>query len=175
MSIESVVNQALDLLGYKRHIGSMWDGSPAARVALNAFSETRDEALAAQPWDFARAYMTLSIDASTPPPPWIYAFIRPITAIDIRDVFPSNLTAANLLDPTPSRWTEAGTPSRIILTRFSPAAAIVTRRVTDPSLWPPEFTLLVVRGLAEKLQRSLVGAKPNASKEQSDGAGRHSE
>ena len=35
MTIESIVNQALDRIGYKRHLGNIWDGSPAARIALD--------------------------------------------------------------------------------------------------------------------------------------------
>jgi hypothetical protein len=175
MSLESVVNQSLDLIGYKRHIGSIWDGSVAARAALNAYSETRDEVLALQPWDFARAYLPLVSSIVAPPLPWKYVYVRPLTAVDIRDVYPSNLTDANQLDPIPYRWAEIGSSARYIMTSFTPAAAIVTYRVTDTSLWPPEFTLLVVRGLAEKMHRALVGGKPSDSKEQPDGAGRHSQ
>lgn len=155
MSIESIVNQSLDLIGYKRHIGSIWDGSPAARIALNAYAETRDEVLASAPWDFARAFLPLELDPGLVPPPWLHAYRRPEAAITVLDVYP---TAPDLLDPKPSRWLETVTPDRTILTRFSPASVAITSRVTNIDTWSPEFTLAVIRDLAQKLQHALVGA-----------------
>ena len=155
MSIESICNQSLDLIGYKRHIGSIWDGSPAARIALNAYAETRDEVLAMQPWDFARAFLPLTLDPGLAPPPWLYAFQRPTSAITVLDVYP---TEPDLLEPKPSRWLETVTPDRTILTRFSPAAIAMTSRVTNIDDWSPEFTLMVIRSLAQKLQHALMGA-----------------
>jgi hypothetical protein len=45
MSIEGICNQALDLIGEKRHIGNIYEGSSVARVALNAWGQTRDDLL----------------------------------------------------------------------------------------------------------------------------------
>ena len=166
MSIESVINQSLDLIGYKRHIGSIWDGSPAARIALNAYAETRDEVLAAAPWDFARSFLLLETAPQLPPPTWLFAYARPTSAITLLDVFPGE---PDRLDPQPSVWIEATVPERTIFTRFPEACAAITKRITDTTLWSPEFTLAVIRGLAEKLQRGLTGAAPKEQQDESRG------
>jgi hypothetical protein len=176
MSIESIVNQSLDLIGYKRHVGSIWDGSPAARVALNAYAETRDEVLAAKPWPFARDFATLELVTGPPPYPWLYRYKWPLQAIRLLDVFPSTLTLDDALDPTPTRWLEVHDGIQEgqhgILTSFSPAMAAVTWRVTDPGIWPPDFTHVVIQSLAEKLARALVGG---GGGEKQDEAGRRSQ
>src|SRR6185436_14394602 len=93
MSIESVVNQALDRIGYKRHIGSIWDGSIAARVALNAWAETRDALLVRTQPEWAREDMALEVLKSAPELgydeqtpweagvypdlPWLYEYAQP--------------------------------------------------------------------------------------------------
>jgi len=171
MSIEAMCNQALDLIGYKRHIGSIMDGSPAARVALNAYAETRDEVLAMQPWYFARDYTPL--EPATPTPAsayWIYRFKYPSIAIRVLDVFPTNATPEELLDPIPTRWLEVNdrsqvSPHRGILTNFSPAYAAFTNRIIDFNAWPPEFTNIVIKALAEKFQRALVGTPAKEEKQ----------
>jgi hypothetical protein len=50
MTVENICNQALDVIGYARHIGNIYEGSKAARVALDLYVQTRDEVLASQPW-----------------------------------------------------------------------------------------------------------------------------
>ena len=165
MSIESIVNQSLDLIGYKRHIGNIWDGSPAARVALNAFAQTRDEVLSAAPWDFARVILLLEADPREAPMGFLFSWTRPASAITVLDVYTS---VPDLLDPQPSLWIEATMPSRIIFTRYPAAAATITNRITDVTLWTPEFTLAVIRGLAEKLQHPLM-AVPKDQQDESRG------
>lgn len=163
MSIESIVNQALDVIGYKRHITSIYDGSPAARIALNAWGETRDEVLEMQPWYFARDFDQLQLVQPNPPDPrWLYRFQRPAIAIRILDVFPHTMTQDDLLDPEPTRWLEVvdraqASPQRGILTNFNPAHVAFTGRVVDWASWPPEFTQIVIHALAEKFDRALVG------------------
>ena len=67
MSIESIVNQALDRIGYKRHIGNIWDGTVAARVALDAWAETRDALLVRTKPEWARDDIALEVLKSAPP------------------------------------------------------------------------------------------------------------
>ena len=161
MSIESIVNQSLDLIGYKKHIGSIWDGSVAARVALNAYSETRDEVLAAQPWVFARDLFILDA-ISGPSSAGVYSFTRPETAITILDVYPYPRV---LLEPTPGRWSESYENSaRIIVAQHPKVGVVATLRLTNWAIWPPEFTQAVIRMLAEKLSRSLVEPPPKEEK-----------
>jgi len=170
MSIESIVNQSLDLIGYKRHIGSIYDGSPAARIALDAWGETRDEVLALRPWPFARFYFPLAA-LTNPPPPWPYVYARPAAAIRVLDVIPSVIAEDERLLVSPIRWMELGAPERRLASSFSPASAVITYRTTDFAQWPPDFTAGMVQALAEKLQHGLVGG----AQEKRDDAGRRSE
>ncbi len=167
MSIESIVNQSLDLIGYKRHIGTIWDGSPAARVALNAYAETRDEMLGIQPWMFARAFYTLEprMGASGE----MFAFTRPASAIVVLDVFPAD---PDPLAPEPCRWLETYFDGeRIILSPAVTAVAAVTDRVLNPNDWPPDFTMVVIQSLARRLQHLIPGG---GGGEKPDDTGRHS-
>ena len=161
MSIESIINQSLDMVGYKRHIGSIWDGSAAARVALNAYAETRDEVLAMQPWMFARAFATLSTSAVLTPPVGLRVWARPANAIVILDVYQSTLMTSE-----PTRWFERyHADTRLILTSFLSAEAAMTQRVLDPDDWSPDFTSVVIQALARKLA-PLVGAPPKEDEKQ---------
>ena len=157
MSIESVVNQSLDLIGYKRHVGSVWDGTPAARVALNAFAEVRDEVLAVRPWLFARSFHTLVATGQLAF--GMTAYTRPPNAIVVLDVYPIGFDP---LDPEPARWLETYIDGeRLIVSPFTDAGAASTDRVLDTADWPPDYTEAVIRTLAHRFQRLLpaVAAK----------------
>ena len=152
MQIEAICNQALDLVGYKRHIGSIWDGSAAARIALNAWGETRDALLAARNWEWARSEAVL-VASGTPPSPWTHKYAYPKDVIKLLQVRPGTVV---LNDPTPVVWRDFtdGTTS-YILTHLSPAVAVFTVRMRDPFTWEVDFTELMVRGLAEKFRGAL--------------------
>lgn len=172
MSIENICNQALDLVGHKRHIGSVYDGSPAARIALNAYSETRDEVLASQPWQFARDFEVLvPAGPDAPLPMWLHHFVYPARSVQLLDVYPSGLAPEDILDPAPLRWLEVtdrhlAAPQRGILTNFSPAMSIFTARIVDTDAWPAEFTRSVIYQLAQKFTRSLGGGDAPKQSEQ---------
>lgn len=166
MSIETIVNQALDAIGYKRHVGSVWDGSPAARIALDIWAETRDEALAVRPWEFARNPYTLVDAGLSATQPWQFVFLRPVSAITVLDVAPFGVDPN---DPHPGRFLEITTNVRLILTEFAPAEAVITARITDTSLWSPEFTSVVIQGLATKMQHALVGSAPKEGGDEGSG------
>jgi len=154
MTPDDVVNNALEIAGHPERISSLWDGSPEAAIARDLYGETRDEALAAQPWNFARAFYALNAFGA-PATGWLYSYSRPATAITLLDVYPGNLTEEQVLDARPSRWLEVRTGTRLIQTRFSPAIAAVTDRVVDPTTWVPDFTAMVVEVLARKLQAAF--------------------
>ena len=163
MTIESICNQALDLIGYKRHIGSVYDGTPAARVALNAFVEVRDEVLAVQPWSFARAREQLvALGDSISQPLGLYVYERPDVAITILDMYPADYM---LLHPEPTRWIEAYIENdRRLAASFTNAMAVMTIRIVNPDDWPPDFTLAMIQSLARRFA-PLVGGPPKEGDE----------
>jgi hypothetical protein len=156
MTVETICNQALDVIGYGRHIGNIYDGSKAARVALDLYGQTRDEVLASQPWYFARSELTLAATGTTPAGPWPFEFTYPANAVRLWFVKPTVIP----VDPIPVRWLESydtalGGTKRSILTTFSPAIGVFTRRVTDPGSFPPEFTFTLIVALSKKMRASL--------------------
>jgi len=159
MSIELVCNAALDLIGYKRHIGSIWDGTPAARAALDLWGLTRDELLAVQPWDFARQEFLLVSAGLTAPSPWLFEYLYPTNAIRLLGLRPGTIPT----DPEPVRFLEIvdarlATPSIAILSTLpSGVVAVATGRVFDPNSWAPEFTALMTTTLAKKFQANFAG------------------
>lgn len=167
---EDVVNNALDVMGYPKRIASFVEGSQAAIAARDIWQETVDEALALQPWSFARIFLALDPDeVPTSGGVWTYRWERP-DVITVLDVFSGGLDRDN---PIPGLWMEyrqTGVPTggeRRILTNFNYAQAVGVERVLNTGLWSPEFTGVIVQMLAQKLGRLLIGGE--------DGPGRRGE
>jgi hypothetical protein len=155
-TIEGICNQALDVIGYPHHIGNIYEGTKAARVALDLYVQTRDEILASQPWYFARSELTLAATGTNAALPWPFEFTYPTNAIRLWFVKPAVIP----VDPAPIRWLESydtnlGGTKRSILTTFSPAVGVFTQRVGDPASFPPEFVFTLVVALAKKMRAPL--------------------
>jgi hypothetical protein len=156
MTIETICNQALDVIGYLRHIGNIYEGSKAARVALDLYGQTRDEVLASQSWYFARSELALASIGQVPSLPWAFEFTYPANMIKLWFVKPVVIPD----DPVPIRWLESfdtrttGT-QRSILTTFSPAVGVFTQKVTNPASFPPEFVFTLVVALSKKMRAPL--------------------
>lgn len=162
-SIEAVANQALDLIGYKRHIGNINDGTMAARVLLNTWGESRDEALIMQEWDFARAFPFLSTAGVAAPTPWTFEYLYPGDCVKVLMLKPSAIPD----DPQPVRWQEIYDtrllfPFRAIVSTTVADTAVITRRVLDPNSWPADFTGVVIQILAKKLASGLAQEERHA-------------
>ena len=65
-SVESLVNQALRRASYKIEIGSIYEGTTAARAALTLYGQTRDDLIRMKDWDFARQDATLVLLKTAP-------------------------------------------------------------------------------------------------------------
>ena len=95
-TIENVVNQALDLIGYSDHIGHIYEGSKASVVALNTWGHTRDMLLMTAQPTWAKKDLVLTLlktapnivngmanylvpwdGAANPPIPWLYEYAYP--------------------------------------------------------------------------------------------------
>src|SRR5271169_62339 len=87
---EDVINLALIRIGKKDSIGSIYEGSEAAKIALRIYSETRDEMLRSFDWGFAERNINLTLlkfappngyfppnawdPTQNPPPPWQFEY-----------------------------------------------------------------------------------------------------
>ena len=172
-SPEGVINLALGRIKYPYRIGSIWEGSRAAKAALDIYGQTRDDLMRTVDWPFARRDASLTLlkqapatgyvpptvwdPTSNPPLPWIYEYQNPSDSLRIRSIRNQDLFLINY-DPREHRFTvtndESYSPAqKTILTNVGPVAvATYTGRVTDPSTWDADF----VEAFAEELGRRLA-------------------
>lgn len=180
---EDALNQALTAIGYRRRIGSVYEGSAAARAGLEIYGQTRDEVLSAGDWSFAQAGgFALTLLKGPPPaggynpgqpwttayprPPWLYEYAMPSDMLELRAVLPTP-DALPVLLPRPARWAvendnTLATPAKVILTNTPGALAVYVRRVTNPAQWNDSlFIATLIDMLAKKLAASpLLAASP---------------
>lgn len=169
MNAANICNKALAEIGRDLQIGDFYDGSPAASVALNLYSQARDDLLRLKDWPFAgrTALLTLLKQAQIPPlnpwdetqpvPPWQYEYAYPSDCIYLRYLRPQPNAFGGWDDfePVPILFRIANdlvssVQTKVILTNMPVAMAIYTAQVTDPDLWEPGFVQSLVETLAQK-------------------------
>jgi hypothetical protein len=186
MSIESIVNQALDRIGYKRHIGNIWDGSAAARVALDCWGDTRDTlfTMLKPEWAIWDDELTWSKAAPAwyddvnpwtsayPDLPWRYEYPLPDLCLVPLALKPRPAYLP-VWRPRPLRF-RAKTAAGVYTLLGDEAAPILTsvHSVHDPSLWDNPFIEAVVETLAKKFARSLA---PGAVQSEQQQGGQHAD
>lgn len=173
-SNEAVVNAALDAIGYKRHISSMFDGTPAARAALNVYSQTRQTLLAQTKPDWSRhdavlvllksaptnGYVDTNWDPATNPPfPWLFEYANPADNLLPLQIKPRDYVTLPVWRPRYITFREAldNTGSSVILTNQPNAIMTYISDVINPAKWHDPFTTMMIQALAQQLS-SLVGA-----------------
>lgn len=186
---EDILNIALAQIGFPRRIGDIYEGSMAAKMGLDIYSETRDEILRKQMPGFANGAIVLSLlksapaggysagtpwTVANPPIPWLYEYGYPVDCLRILYVY-SAQTAFPNYDPLPVLMKVANdpsqTPSRVILSQQPNAAMTYVKQVTDITQWDPLFTQTLTFALSRKLasigkgQQFLEVLKANAELE----------
>lgn len=178
LTVEGLCNQALDIIGFKgRRIGSMYDGTPAARVALENYGFTRDQLLNLDMPYWAQRNVVLTL-VSTAPDNYTVEWAPPLPPIDYKYsyAYPDDCVQPLFIISTPvfrPIWKPkfipfdvfSATPdSRFIVTNAKDAILVYTGRVDDPNLWQEDFTLKLISALAEKFRAKLgepVERNPN--------------
>ena len=186
-----MVNMGLRRIGYKLRVGSLYDGSNAAKVALDIYSQTRDELFAASDYGFCERNVNLTLlksapangyfppnnwnPATNPPPPWLFEYTYPADCLKVRAVKPQ---PTFVLDPDPQPWVFAvendvgyDPPAKVILCNVANALLVYTGQVTDPLDWEPGFVEEFAAALAERLAPQLANldaAKLEAADEQQE-------
>jgi len=172
-----LANLAFVRMGYKLRIGSLYDGSLAAKKILDVYGQTRDNLLRDGDWGFAQRYVAMTLlksapaggyipptmwnPATNPPLGYLYEYSYPSDCLKVRAVQPTPLFALNY-DPQPvvfsidndSNYTPA---QRVILCNVPSAVLVYTGQVTDPATWDVGFTESLAATLARHLAPSLVG------------------
>lgn len=174
-----VVNAALDRIGYKKNIGSLYDGSEQSAAALAIYGQTRDYLLREFDWGFAEQDVALSLlktapvggygpnrpwtPATDPILPWTFEYEYPLGSVTMLKL--RSLRGATVIpeyDPSAVLYRIANdnsySPSKkVILTNLANALAVFTGQVTDPTLWDTGFTESLVTNLGRRLAPVLVG------------------
>lgn len=170
---EDVCNLALDLIGYERRIGSVFEGSQPSRVALDLFAQTRDEMFRAQKPGFANRTNQLTLQksytswtgtwtaAAQPPYPWLYSYAYPDDCLELLYLFQPVAGSPPFNNPIPVQFEvyndqQPTPPKRDILCNLaSPLLANYIGQVTDMTTWDPLFVETLAAALARKFTAAL--------------------
>ena len=171
-----VLNVTLRRIGYKGRVGTLYDGSLAAKRALDIYGQTRDELLRQNDWGFAERNLDMTLlkqapkggyipptvwTPAFPPLPWLYEYARPGDCLKIRSIKAVPLFLPNM-DPQPIVFTEANDNAlnpaqQVILCNVVNAVLTYTGQVTDPTSWEADFVEALSASLGRRLAPELVG------------------
>src|ERR1700721_2750664 len=172
-----VLNLCLRRIGYKLRVGSLFDGSTAAKAALGVYAQARDEVLVENDWDFAERNLTMTLlksapvngyvppvvwnPATNPPPGWLFSYQYPPDCLKVRAVKPVPLFVLNF-DPQPNRFFLANdnnyTPAqKVILCDVPNANLVYTGKITDPTTCNTGYTDSLAAALGRRLVPQLIG------------------
>lgn len=174
-----IINEALLLVGQKETIASRDEGSTSALIADLLYDDTRDEALAAAPWPFARRRATLALLSETRTG-WQNVYALPTDCISTRYISDGTRPGASTYgvagapgtfparfgDCSPIGSSRDGIPysiesssdesKQVLLTDQDKAELIYTARMTVASSYP----ILFCRALKASLASKFAGALP---------------
>jgi hypothetical protein len=153
-----VVNQALAKMGYKLRVGSLFDGSLAAKKALDIYAQTRDQLLRQGDFDFSKQIVAAALTGQVAPLPWSNEYVYPANCLKVRDIF-GVAYASSPNNPLPVLWTIGDNPNtvkKVIWTNINPATLVYTAQITDPTLWETSFTEALADGLRTRLTPLLA-------------------
>lgn len=172
-----VVNLALAGIGHTDRIGSIYEGSKAAKQALDIYSQTRDEMMRTVDYGFAARNVDLLLlksapaggyvppnpwsGANNPPIPWMFEYAYPSDCLKIRAIKAQPIFVLDY-DPQPVVFNITNdsfyTPARkVVLCNVQNAMMVYTGQVTDPTTWEADF----VEAFAAELGRRLAPVLAN--------------
>lgn len=171
-----IINLALARIGRKDRIGSLYDGSMPAKIALTLYAQTRDELLIDGNWEFAERNVTgvllkqgpvggyvppVTWNNTYPPLPWIYEYSYPSDALKIRAIKPVPIFFMNP-DPSFNRYSidndnGYSPPEKVILTNVANAVIVYTGQITDPTTYEADFVEALAAALGRRLAPALMG------------------
>ena len=167
VTVEDLCNAALRRVGHYVSIGSIYDGSKAARVALDYYAQTRDNLFGLRDWPFLRRSVSLGAPLKSAPPagygaivwtnaypplPWLYEYAYPANCIEVRSVRPTPVTLPEYVI-SPNIFINAyddASGNKVVLTNLANAQAVITAEVTNPNEWQDNnFSEALINSLAE--------------------------
>jgi hypothetical protein len=172
-----MINLALRRIGYKLRVGSLFDGSVAAKTSLDIYAQTRDAVLVENDWDFAERNLTMTLlksapaggyfppvqwsGATNPAPGWLYEYAYPADCLKVRIIKFVPLFGLNF-DPQPNAFFLANDnyytpPQKVILSNLPAANIVYTGQITDPATWDSGFVEAFSAALGRRLVPALIG------------------
>ena len=173
---EDVINLALARIGYKDSVSSILDGTPASRLALTFYSQTRDQMIRDGNWAFAEriaegvllksapqgGYNTVvPWSPAYPALPWFYEYGYPADCLKVRSMRPQAIYIPNFV-PQYNVFSEENDnsynpPVKVILCNVPNAIITYAGQVTDPTTWEASFIEAFAAALGRRLAPGLVG------------------
>lgn len=171
-----VVNDALRRIGWKMRIGSLYDGSEAAKISLDIYSQTRDQLISDGNFEFEERNISMTLLKQAPPGgyfpptvwtaaypaiPWLFSYAFPDDCLKVRAVKPAPLFVLNF-DPKPYRYSVDNDngftpPRRVILCNVPNALLVYAGQITDPATFDIAFTEAFAAALGQRLAPALLG------------------
>ena len=167
LDVAGVCNLALAKAGYALRVGSLYDGTVAAKKLLDIYGQERDGLLSEGEWDFCERTVTGTLQKAAPPSyvttpwnpvypalPWRFQYAYPADAVKIRTVKAQAVTIPNF-DPRYNRFSEDNDPSlnqKVILCNVPNAIIVYAGQVTDPNQWTATF----LDALADRIARPMA-------------------
>lgn len=171
-----IVNDALRRIGWKMRIGNLYDGSEAAKIALDIYGQTRDQLISDGNFEFEERNIAMTLLKQAPvggyiPPnvwnpsfpaiPWLFSYAYPDDCVKVRAVKPAPIFVLNF-DPKPHRYSvdndNGFTPSkRVILCNVPSALLVYAGQITDPTAFDVAFTEAFSAALGQRLAPALLG------------------
>ncbi len=142
-----ICNRALAKVGGGR-IDSLTEGTEAARVCNELYSELRDEVLVAGQWDFAVKRVGLAQNATAPTSRFTYAYNYPADYLKTVSVTTDGTTPLG-----PEDFRSEG--SRVV-TDQTAICLVYMARITDSALYPPDFASSLAARIAIDLASSIA-------------------
>jgi len=184
-----VVNLALSRIGFDGRVGNLYDGSKAAKEALDIYGQTRDQLLRGD-WPFASRSVAGTLLKSAPvagyiPPdtwsaanhpaqPWKYEYTYPDDCLELRACKPAVIFTPNFQPayyPFAISNDNGYTPARrVILSNVADAMLIYAAQVTNPATWPPDFVEAFAAELGQRLSAGLMKSLDMMKTEAADSA-----
>ena len=171
-----ICNDALRRIGWKMRIGSLYDGSEAAKICLDIYGQTRDQLISDGNFDFEERSVVLTLLKQAPPggyfPPTVWTPIYPALPWGFEYSLPSDFLKVRSVrfqptfnynvDPQFNHYSldnDNGLvpPQRVLLCNVPSAILSYAAQVSDPSAWDIAFTESFAAALGRRLAPALVG------------------
>jgi len=141
-----IANMALGHLGTRATISDLTENSTEAREINRWFVQIRESLLRQLDWNFARVTQTLAL-SGTAPTRWAYSYAYPS---DCLKFWRLDLGDGLFYPNEPRAKFEIGSDGtgRYVWCNIDQAVGVYTQRVTDPTLFDPEFVTAFSTALA---------------------------